>query len=320
MRPHLLDRLAPIGFLLDRRSRVFPEGWGETDSLASFDRPLAPTDPITHPEVTWSRKEEHRGFRTRRAVFASPDAAILPEPARPVTVEWIDPAAGAERVVVLLPAWNDETFEVRRDLAGRLAGLRIGSLIADIPFYGARRVRPETGPAIGSVADFARMAHGAVSEARALLALASDLGFPGVAGFSMGGNLAAYASATVPMPVATAPLAASPSPGPIYADAALSGAVAWQALGGRASARDRLRTLLDRASVLHLPALPHHPAAVLVAGERDGFVPAGLSRDLAAHWGAELRVVEGAGHGWLLWRRKDVLVEAIADSFERLDH
>jgi hypothetical protein len=231
----------------------------------------------------------------------------------------MEPAQGTERTVVLLPAWNDEGFDARRALATRLAGRGVGSFIADIPFYGQRRVRADSRPAIGSVGDFAVMGHGAVAEGRALVGLAAGMGRAGVSGYSMGGNLAAYVSASMPRAIATAPLAASHGPSPVYLQGALRRAIDWAALGGRHHAESRLDQLLGQASVLTLPPLAHHRAAVVVSAARDGFVLPAFSRDLAAHWDAELRTVARVGHGTLLWRHKDLLADAVRDSFDRLE-
>ena len=315
---HPIDLLAPVGFRLDRRSKVFVGGWGDPDALGLFDRGLTAADPLPALELQWSRKEEHRGFRVRRASVTSPVADMLPPDTRVVTVEWIEPAQGSDRVVVLLPAWNDEHFAARRKFATALAVRGVSSLIADIAFYGARRIHPVSTPAIRTVGEFAVMGYSAVAEARGLVAVATGMGHGGVAGYSMGGNLAAHVSATVARPIATAPLAASHGPAPVYLRGALHRAIAWPALGGRQDARSRLEDLLAKASVLHLPPLAHHPAAVLVSGSRDGFVLPEFSRDLAAHWGAELRTVHGVGHGTLLWRHRPVLLDAIVDSFDRL--
>lgn len=318
-RIHLIDRLAPAGFRLDRRSRVFVDGWGDDKHLALFEAGLTAADPVPELQPEWGRKEEHTGYRVRRASLTSPVAGLLPPQARAMTLEWIEPGQGADRAVVLLPAWNDETFRLRRDFARRLAARGVATLIADIPFYGRRRVHPDSGPAVRSVADFALMGYGAVAEARALVGVAGQLGHAGVSGFSMGGNLAAHVSATLPRPVATAPLAASHGPGPVYTEGALRGAVAWESLGGRDIALPQLRELFEHASILRLPPMAHSPAAILVAAARDGFVPLELSRALAAHWEAELRVVERAGHGMLLWRHRPILVDTIVDSFDRID-
>ena len=315
---HPVDLLAPVGFLLDRRTKVFVDGWGDPDALDLFERGLTAADPLPDLGLEWGRKEEHRGFRIRRATATSPVAAMLASEARVMTVEWIEPSQGSDRIVVLLPAWNDEHFTVRRKFSTALAARGISSLIADVAFYGARRIHPISTPAIRTVGDFVLMGYSAVAEARGLVAVATSLGRGGVAGYSMGGNLAAHVSATVARPIATTPLAASHGPAPVYLRGALRRAIDWSALGGRDVARPRLEDLLSKASVLNLPPMAHHPAAIVVSGARDGFVLPEFSRDLAAHWGAELRTVHGAGHGTLLWRHRPLLVEAIADSFDRL--
>ncbi|MEX1004376.1 MAG: alpha/beta hydrolase family protein [Acidimicrobiia bacterium] len=315
---HPIDLLAPVGFRLDRRSKIFVGGWGDPESVDLLDRGLTAADALPDLALEWSRKEEHRGFRIRRSSATSPVAGLLPPNTRAMTVEWIEPSQGSDRVVILLPAWNDEHFTVRRKFATALAAKGISSMIADVAFYGARRIHPTSTPAVRTVGEFAVMGYSAVAEARGLVATATAMGRGGVAGYSMGGNLAAQVSATVARPIATAPLAASHGPAPVYLDGALRRAIDWRALGGRDAARPRLEETLAKASVLHLPPMAHHPAAVLMSAARDGFVLPEFSRDLAAHWGAELRTVHGAGHGTMLWRHRPLLIDAIVDSFDRL--
>lgn len=316
---HPIDRLAPLAYRFNRRSTIFGEGWGDEAAFELFGFPITAADPLPELDLAWGRKEEHQGFRVRRAQFTSPAASVLPETARVVTVEWIEPAVGSDRAVVLLPAWNDEGFEVRRRLAELLAAVGVGSVIPDLPLYGRRRRQPDDRPAITTVSDFALLGYGAVSEARGLVRSVAELAHPGVAGFSMGASLAACVSATVARPVATAPIAGAPGPAEVFLDGLMSSAVDWKALGGREEAEPRLRALLDAASVLTMPQLAHHPAAVVLSGSRDGIVRSEWSRRLAAHWDAELRTVEGAGHGTLLWRHRPVMAEAIVDAFARID-
>lgn len=316
---HFIDRLAPLGFRLDRRTRVFARGWGDAERLSLFDRGLTAADPVPTLDLEWSRKEEHDGFRLRRASLTSPIAELVPDQARVMSIEWIEPSRGARRTVVLLPAWNDEGFDVRRRLAKDLAQRGVAALIADIPYYGPRRVSADDQPAIGTVSEFVTMGYAAVAEGRALVAVASHMGTPGVAGYSMGGNLAAAVSASLVRPVATAPLAGSHGPSPVYLEGMLRRAIDWKALGGVEVAEGRMRELFDKASVLRLPPMAHHPAAIVVSAGKDGFVPTSACRALAAHWGAELRTVEGEGHGSLQWRFRHLLVDAVVDSFERLE-
>ncbi len=316
---HLLDRAAIIGFHLSRKgTTVFPDGWGDETSLA-----LLPTAGFSHSisemDIVWGRKEEHRGYRVRRGQATSPAADLLPPASRVVPLELVDPGVGSEQTCLLMPAWNEHGFERRRRLAAHLAARGIGSISFDIPFYGARRVTSADTQPIRTVADFALMGWGAVVEGLSLIATLSRERRVGVAGFSMGGNLAALIAALSPTRVAMAGMAASHSPGPVYLDGVLRHAIAWSSLGGEDTGEERLRRVLGSASVLSVAPLPHLAAAVLVIGERDGFVPRSASEALASHWpGSDLRVVRGAGHATLLWRHSIRLVEAAADSFDRL--
>lgn len=316
---HPIDRAASVAMMIDRRRLgIFPGGWGDRLTLELFGRLPRVDDPLPDVDIVWNRKEEHRGFRVRRGSFTSPVAELLVPESRVVPVEVMEPAFGSQRTVILMPAWNDHGFDTRRKLGRLLVARGVTTVSFDIPFYGARRVVPSPVQAIRTVADFAVMGHGALAEARALLGCFSRESVVGISGYSMGGNLAALVSASSTMPVATAPLAASHSPGPVYLDGILANAVAWRALGGR-SAAEELRSLLDRASALATPPLPHHADAVLVAARRDGFVPAEATADLHRHWvGSELRIVD-AGHATLLARHRHLLADAIVASFDRLD-
>jgi pimeloyl-ACP methyl ester carboxylesterase len=222
-------------------------------------------------------------------------------------------------MVVLMAAWNEHDSRARFGIARRLAKRGIGSLVLENPYYGIRRPTDHDGQPIRTVADFFRMGIGAVTEGRGLLASVrnEDL-IPGVAGYSMGGNIAALVSSTMSFPVATAPLAASYSPAPVYLDGALRGGIDWAALGGESSAEPRLREALLRASVLDRPAPDHARHAVLVSARYDGYVPPEATRALHDFWpGSELRWV-GGGHATLLWMHKSALAAAIEDSFLRV--
>lgn len=312
---HFIDTAAGMALRFGPfRSRIFPDGWGDRLTVEMLTEPDILTEPVAGADVVWGRKQEHRGRRVTRGQFSSPLGKLLPSAARAVTVEFTEPASGTGPIAILLPAWNDHDFDQRRRLGALLLDHGIGSIIFDIPLYGSRRLTSEREPAIRTVADFAIMGLGAVREARALAALFHRP--TGYVGFSMGGNLAALASATSESPVATATLAASHSPGPVYLDGVLSRAIAWDALGGR-SESGSLREVLTGASVLRYPARPHHRSAVLVAAERDGFVPMSAAAQLADHWGAELRRIPG-GHATALWRHRRSLGDAMAASFERI--
>lgn len=305
----LLLKLGPV------RSRIFPDGWGDEAVLDMLSDPSILQDPVPAADIMWGRKEEHRGHRLTRGQFTSPSAAMLPAEAHVVTFEQMEPQSGTAPLVILLPAWNDHGFEQRRSIASLLLAYEIGSIIFDVPLYGSRRTTSEREQAIRTVADFGLMGFGGIRDA---LSLAQSLDRRhGYAGFSMGGNLAALATAASQEPVAMAGLAASHSPGPVYLDGVLANAIVWDSLGGR-DAEPRLRTFLTTASALVYEPRPHHRSAVLLAAEGDGFVPFDAARALADHWNADFRVLAG-GHATALWRHRPTFAQAIADAFQRLD-
>lgn len=295
---------------------MFPDGWGETDQLDHLT--TWNHDEFEHRDidVIWSRKEEHRGARVRRGTFRSPVSEILPADSRVAAIEWWSPPAGDERVAIILPAWNEEGFATRRVLAGLLARVGVSSVLLEGPLYGSRRASASHAQPIRTIADFLLLGYGTVVEALALVSLAAEQGTPGITGYSMGGSVAAFTSAVSSVPVATAPLAASHSPGPVIFEGMIRNGVSWKRFAPEES--DRLRSILERASVTRVAPRPHHPAAVLVSATADGFVPPAASAAIASHWNAEIRWVE-AGHGTLLARHKPKLVSAVADSFDRVE-
>ena len=313
---HPIDRLGgAIVTYGPKRLRFFGEGWGDLSLINSARMPAGEPQPI---RIEWVSEIADDGLVTSVGIFESP-ADVLPDHARHGAVTRVLPEGGAERIVVLMAAWNEHDSRARFAIAGRLARKGIGSLVLENPYYGIRRRGDLDGQPIRTVSDFFRMGIGAVEEGRALLATVRASGqLPGVAGYSMGGNISALVSSTMPFPVATAPLAASYSPSPVYLDGALRGGIAWEALGGEAAAEPRLREALLTASVLDRPPPDHARHAVLVSARSDGYVPPATTEMLHAHWpGSELRWV-GGGHASLLWFHKGALASAIVDSFDRL--
>jgi hypothetical protein len=58
---------------------------------------------------------------------------------------------------------------------------------------------------------------------------------------------------------------------------------------------------------------------VLLAGTRDGFVPTSAVQAIHRHWaGSKMRWVN-AGHATLLFTKRDLMVETIVESFDRLE-
>ena len=297
------------------RLRFFTDGWGDLSVVDGIAVPTGMPDPI---RIEWITEIVENDLVTSVGIFESP-SDMLPPHARHGAVTGIRSTEGTERTVVLMAAWNEHDSRARFGIARRLARRGIGSLVLENPYYGIRRPDEGDGQPIRTVSDFFRMGIGAVMEGRGLLATVRESNqIPGVAGYSMGGNISALVSSTMPVPVATAPLAAAYSPSPVYLDGALRGGIAWEALGGEEIAEPRLREALLAASVLDRPAPGHARHAVLVSARSDGYVPPATTELLHAHWpGSELRWI-GGGHASLLWFHKGALASAIVDSFDRL--
>ncbi len=313
---HPIDRFAAVMVKRGpRRLRIFPGGWGDP-AIASHLKDIATLQTATPGIlISWGGVERLDDRTIRDGRF---DALTdVPHEARTVAVRLIEPLAGTDRLCLLMAAWNDHGYDTRQQLADELLIRGIGTLILEIPFYGSRRVVGIDEQPIQTVADFARMGIGAVTEGRSLLRRFRGEYTMGVSGYSMGGNIAALIGAAAGFPVAMAPLAASHAPGPVFLDGVISNGIKWETLGGRDQS-EKLRDALTSASVLRLPSPPWAPAAVMVAARSDGFIPATAVEQLHEHWaGSELRWARG-GHATLLWRQRPKLADAIADSFDRL--
>lgn len=295
--------------------RFFGGGWGDPDLLHPIDIASFPADPIP---IQWLTTRSTEDAIVRRGTFLSP-LDRLPRRSRRGSVISIAPKAPTERTVLLMPAWNEHEPRVRVALAERLTADGITSLILENAYFGSRHPDPSGGHPIRTVADFMLMGASACIEARGLLAgIRQAGGSVGVAGYSMGGNTAALVGAATPFPVAIAALAVAHSPAPVFLDGVLWHGVDWDALGG-AGAEEELRAVLGRVSVLDVPAPAHTRRAVLVGARSDAYIPRSATIALADHWpGADMRWEPG-GHATLVWLRKDRLVRAITDAFDRLE-
>ncbi len=313
---HPIDRAAGVALArAPARLHFFSDGWGDSELLA----PASIEDILPKAlAVTWlSSDVDKNGLTIDYGTFTSPSDK-LPHRSQQGSVISVSPPDETNRVVVLMPAWNEHDPRVRIAMAGHLARKGIRSMILENPYYGSRHPDPQHSQPIRTVSDFMVMGAAAVNEARAILIWLHDEGWDiGVAGYSMGGNTTAVVAATMPVPLAVAPLAASHSPGPVFLDGVLRKGIAWDALGGRSEER-RLRSTLGAISVLNIEPKPHTSHAVVVRASQDGYIPQGAVQALADHWpGSELRVVRG-GHATTIWYRKDQLTDAIVDSFDKL--
>lgn len=313
---HPIDRAAAIALARGpERLRFFSKGWGDEELLDPDS--IFPADQQALP-VTWlSADVEPYGITVEHGTFTSP-SDLLPHRSLQGSVISVSPPDPTNRVVVLMPAWNEHDPKVRVAMAGHLARKGIRSIILENPYYGSRQPDPDHSQPIRTVSDFMVMGAAAVSEARGILMWLYEQGWEiGVSGYSMGGNTTALVAATMEVPLAAAPLAASHSPGPVFLDGVLREGIAWDALGGRAQ-EGRLRSTLGSISVLNIEPAPHTAHAVVVRASLDGYIPPDAVEALSDHWhGSELRVVRG-GHATAIWYRKDQLTDAIVDAFNRL--
>jgi pimeloyl-ACP methyl ester carboxylesterase len=326
-RMHWLDALA-ARLTVARQPRFFEEGWGSNALLEKLTRG---PQGFAFPELSEVRLR-HLGREGRLLVqegrFPSPAAVgSLPAACQEARFQLLLPQDAGPRppVCVFLAASGDEGFGVRRFLARELARHGVGALLLENPYYGSRRPPGQKGHAVRTVADLLLMFRATAVEATALLGWLLATGHPkvGISGYSMGGSIAAYAAAMFPLPAAVIPLAASPSPAPVFTEGVLSSVPDWEALGrttgGPEAARQRLAELLSAASTTVLPPLSNPRRAILVAARRDGFVPSSATLRLLQHWrGAELRYVPG-GHVSAFITGRAAMTQAILDAFSRLE-
>jgi len=304
---------------LSRRSKLFSRGWGDELVLAeSSDRAryLAVPAPV---KMEWRARRTHGSEVCRDGTFQSPLAA-LPEAVKTVHVrKWS--REGNEAACVMLAASRDEGYWIRERVFGPLTGRGIDLYLVENPYYGLRR--DGRGPSDITVSDHGLMALGMVLEARGLLDhLRAQYGKLAVAGYSMGGHMAALTAAVTPMPVACAALATGASASAIYTRGMLSWSVDFDTLGGGAAgstaARDRLRKLFDIADVsCYRP--PVRADATIVSGcIRDGYVLQSETERLHRHWKrSTLRWID-AGHFSALLTQRRALCECVEEAVARL--
>jgi len=221
----------------------------------------------------------------------------------------------------MLAASRDEGYGIRERVFGPLTGLGIDLYLLENPFYGLRRAGH--GPSDITVSDHGLMALGMVLEARALLDyLQPHYQKLAVAGYSMGGHMAAITAAVSPTPVACAALATGASASSIYTQGLLSWSVDFDTLGGgtpgRSKAKDRLRELFGVADVTrYLP--PGRVDATVVSGcTRDGYVLPSETERLYRHWWGSTLCWIHAGHFSALLTKRRELRHCVQAAIEKL--
>lgn len=323
---HWMDSLA--GRLMPRRPRFFQEGWGSSALLERLSQgPQGFAMPELH-EVALSAPRRQGRFLVQEGRFPSP-AAVGPLPAACAEARFqllLPPDAGPRPPVCLfLASSGDHGYGLRRFLARGVVSQGMGALLLENPYYGSRRPPGQQGEALRSVVDLLLMFRATAVEAVALLGwlLARGHSKVGVAGYSMGGSMAAYAACFFPLPVAVVPMAVAHSAAPVFTQGVLSALPDWEVLGrtcgGVEAARHRLAELLEGFSITRVAPLPNPRRAILLAARQDGFVPAASTLRLLQHWrGAELRYLRG-GHVSGLITGRAVITRSILDAFSRLE-
>ena len=214
--------------LVTRWSKLFSRGWGDESLLTRLSSPVSYHDPPPSVSVTWSPRGERGGILRRDGSFASPLKLLPKEASTAHARAWT--RAGNHAAVVILAASRDEGYQVRERVFGPLVRLGFDLYFMENPFYGLRRTRG--GPGLITVSDHGMMVLGMVLEARALLEhLREHYQKVAVAGYSMGGHMAAITAAVSPFPLACAAMAAGASAGSVYIRGLLSWCVDFRALG-----------------------------------------------------------------------------------------
>jgi Alpha/beta hydrolase domain containing 18 len=311
VRAHPLDRAVAWW---SRNSRLFSRGWGDEAQLAEFadrERYFTPIPPI---KIVWTSPTENRKRTRRDGRFPSPVKELPPGVATAHVRAWT--RAGNSAACVVLAASRDEGYWIREQIFLPLTARGIDLFLLESPYYGLRR--DGRGPSDITVADHGLMALGMVLEARALLDhLKPQYGKLAVAGYSMGGHMAALTAAVSPQPVACAALATGASASAIYTRGLLSWSVDFETLGGD-SARNKLRKLFDTADITNFRPPLRADAAVVSGCTHDGYVLPSETERLHRHWKrSELRWIN-AGHFSALMTQRRALQACVEEAVERL--
>jgi hypothetical protein len=313
---HPLDVVAAW---LTCRQKLFSRGWGDEALLrdlfqfASFAQPL---DPIC---IDWSARDRPARKIQRDGAFRSP-LDLLPPKARTAYVRaWLK--NGNTAACVILAASRDEGYKTRERLFGPLVDRGLDLYLLENPFYGRRRT--SSSASLATFSDHALMNLGSVWEARALLEYLRDsYQRLAVAGYSMGGHMAAITAAVSQFPVACAALATGASAAPIYTRGLLSWSVNLEALavepGLQLAAKERLHLFIEAADVTRHPPPRRADAAVVVGCIRDGYILANEVKRLHKYWpGSALRWLP-AGHVTAQMFFRGALRDAVADATAKL--
>lgn len=305
-----------------RKPLFFSDGWGSDEVLArALDRvddfPAVPAEI----RVDW-RGSAHAsgGVSVREGTFVSPchEAFPIPPESRTALVRFVYPRNEHPRAFCIqLASTGDPGWGRRSPLALLLAKRGVASVLLENPYYGVRKPPRQEKAAVRTVLDHIAMNRATVDEARSLVRWLRERGHRhiGVAGFSMGAQMAALTTASMREPVACAALGGGDSGERVFCEGVFREGIDWDALGHDEA---RLRDLCKRTSVTRLPRPTFDHGAVLVSAVDDGFVPRAAALALHAHWpGAELRTMQG-GHLSLFALGRAMMVSSVVDGLVRL--
>lgn len=292
---------------------LFSGGWGDPDISEKLEHAMPVGRSLEPIDLKGSLVSESASQRVTRLRFLSPAATFLPKSSEFASALLVEPL-GATGMTIMFAAFNDHGFATRLRMGQRALAAGQTLLILENPFYGSRLPQPGRQP-MRQVSDVLLMGFSAVVEAQSLASFFEKTHLITYAGYSMGGNIAALAAATSVVPSGCAALAASHSPGPVFAEGILNKAIDWDALGG--PHHEKIQRELGRGSVLNYPAPRHHAPALIVGVSGDGYIPKSATTALSDHWPlAELRWMDG-GHASALFYRKAQLGSYIVEASER---
>ncbi len=314
-RAHIVDVLIA---LLSRRSKIFTMGWGDEKFLNRLREQVTPAELPDAITVSWQDGITRNGVSRRDGSFPSP-VFELPDAARLVRLRALT-RSGNRMACVLLAGSHDEGYRIRERVFGSLVSRGIDLYLLENPYYGVRRI--PGGLAAIKVSDQAMMAMAMVMEARALLGwLRPQYEKLAVAGYSMGGHMAAITAAVTPFPVACAAMATGASASTIYTRGLMSWCVDFDGLAGdsaQQAARERLHGFFDAADITNFPPPQRVEAAIVLGCSRDGYVLRSETERLHQYWAGSTVRWLNAGHFSALITSRRALCDCLIDALDLL--
>ena len=304
---------------LSARSKLFSSGWGDEQLLARIADLRAHIDAVSLPAINWYSSARRRDLHVLDGCFVSP-LDLLPKQTAVAHVRaWEHP--GNDTACVILAASRDEGYKVRERVFGSLVRRGLNLYLLENAYYGLRRT--ESGPSLRTVSDHILMTAATLCESRALLVYLKR-SYPKlvVAGYSMGGHVAALSAAISPDPVGCAALATGASAAAVYTRGLLQWSVDFSNLPpespGSSKARERIRQLFLPADISEHPAPLRVDAAVIAGCKRDAYILQSETERLHAHWkGSTLRWLD-TGHFSAPLTSRRSLCDCVAEAAGRL--